>query len=687
MSLFTPTSIAVVGASAEPGKVGHDIFKNLLTQGYEGKLYAVNSKRNEVQGQKAYPSITDIPDAVEMAVVVVPAAIVESVAIECGKKGVKELVVISAGFGEIGTEEGKNREASLKKIVNDYGMRLIGPNCLGLLRPNIKMNASFASDVPQVGHVALLSQSGALAVALLDRAKDLGMGFSVVVSMGNKAATNETDLLLECAADPETTVIGLYLESIVDGTKFLEEARKITYTKPIVLIKSGVTDAGTKAVSSHTGALAGSDAAITAACREAGIHRAHTMEDFLDLLRALSTQPPLSTPNVAVITNAGGPGILATDAAEKAGLILPELTPENQKNLKEKLPTTASIHNPIDVIGDAGSDRYEAALNAAAEDPSIDGVVVLLTPQVMTPVMDVANVIIKTARRHPLLPIVASFMGGPGVKDAVSKLQAERIPCFSSPEQAVRMLRELLVMPHEDKNDIVIDTERAEDAQKIIADANGLLSEDACAALLSLYGLPQPGHAVATSPDNAVQLGSAMGFPVIAKISSPQIVHKTDIGGVRANIETPEDVKKAYDDIMANAKKNAPDAELKGILIQKFLPAGHEFIVGGIRDKSFGPVVMVGLGGIYTELFRDTAFRIAPVTEQDAYTMLEDLTAWKLLLGMRGRSQSDIDALADVLMKVSQMLIECPAIKELDFNPVLVDEKNVMIADAKVIVG
>ena len=688
MSLLTPSSIAVVGASSEAGKVGHEIFKNLQTQGFKGKLFPVNVKHPEILGVKAYPSVKDLPETPDLVVVVTPATTVAGVLEECGSKGVKTVIVISAGFGEIGTDEGRVKEHELANIAKKHGITLVGPNCLGVLRPAISMNASFAKEVPPKGSIALLSQSGALAVASLDQACALGMGYSLVVSMGNKASMDECDFLQMCAADDETKVIGLYLESITDGRRFIAEANKLRGKKRIVLIKSGTTEHGKKAVSSHTGALAGSDAAITAACEAAGILRAETMEEFLGLLRVLSMQPPLLSPRVAVITNAGGPGILATDEAEKRGLDLSALTEKRGSELKPKLPAAASVHNPIDVLGDALADRYTAALEAACSDEGIDGLCVLLTPQIMTPPKEIAEAIIAAKKKRPLMPIVTSFVGSDTVGDAIAKLHAAGIPSFSTPEGAVRMLAALL--DHSFDSYSFIDSkneQRKTDAQKILQGVSGLLSEDKTEELFTLYGLPLPKQELATSAEQAALMAEKIGFPVIMKISSPEILHKTDVGGVRANLSNREAVIKAFAEIMANAKKHMPKATLKGVLVQQFLPVGNEFIVGSVRDSSFGPTILVGIGGIYTELFRDSTLRIAPVNERTAYEMLESLKSWKLLLGLRGKAQSDIDALAQLIVKVSQLVTECPQITELDLNPVLVSEKGVVVADAKVILS
>ncbi len=690
MSLLSPKSIVVIGASHQEGKVGHDIFKNLATQGYEGELLGVNPKGGELFGRTVHASIQAVPNVPELAIVVVPAAAVPQALTECGEKGVKQAVVISAGFSEIHTEAGKKLEEELVRIATQYGISLVGPNCLGFLNTHAKLNASFAKELPPAGNVAFVSQSGATAVALMDAASAYGIGFSKVVSIGNKAAMDECALLEMLRDDDQTNVIAFYLESFKDGRAFLKLASAVTKEKPIVLLKSGVSQAGASAASSHTGALAGSDAAVNALCKQAGIHRARTSEELFDMVSVLSTQPVLPSNRIAIITNAGGPGILATDAAEAHKLQLPALTEFGAEKLRALLPPAASVQNPIDCLGDAGADRYEAAVTSCRMSANIEGIVVLLTPQVMTPCEDIAQTIVRVMKKAPLMPTTVCFMGGESVTAGVKILRANGIPCFPTPERAVAAMGVLATRAGTDVPAVVetyeshISTTHASSRASLPPTA-GLLSENMTAELFAAYGLPMPAQAVAGSATEAANIATKLGFPVVAKISSPHILHKTDMGGVQVNLKDETAVQNAYEQIMANAKKHAPQATLNGVLIQKFLPAGEEFIVGITRDASFGPLIMVGLGGIYTELFRDTAFRIAPVNADEAYRMLQALTSWKLLLGMRGKAQADIDALADLIVKLSQLAIAEPRVAELDINPVIVRPDGIVIADAKVV--
>jgi len=687
MSLLYPDSVAVIGASSDERKVGHLIFRNLKTQGYRGGVYPVNPKGGRILDTEVYKSIGDIRGPVDLAIIVTPADTALELAEECGKKGVESLIVISAGFGEAG-DEGRAREERLVRIAQKYNTNLVGPNCLGLMRPSIGLNASFAPALPPAGNVALLSQSGALGDAFIDRAKNIGLKLSFFVSMGNKAKMDECDFLELCARDPETKVIGLYLESIKNGQRFLELSRIVGQVKPVIMLKSGTSEKGRGAALSHTGVLAGSDAAVEAICEQAGIRRAATSGEFLDLLRTLSQQPPLLSPRIAIITNAGGPGVLATDAAERAGLVLPSLTPEHEDALKKLLPAAASVKNPIDILGDALADRYLDALKTVAQDPGIDGALVILTPQVMTPAGEVAETIAQVKKSHPLFPFVACFMGGQGVFEAISVLHGHGVPNFSSPEPAIRMLAALRntekVLECEPVKPVL---KRSILARQIIEDAEGLLSEVQTKKLFQLYGLPLPKGRVAANAKEAAVIASKIGYPVTAKISSKDILHKVDVGGVRLNLQTGKDVQTAFAEIMSSVRKKAPEAKIKGVLIQQFLPPGDEFIVGALKDPTIGHLIMAGLGGVYTELFKDTSFRVAPISPEEAYPMLTRLKSWKLLLGMRGKNRLDIDAFAGLISTVSLLVTECPKIKELDLNPVLVFDKGLTILDAKVVIG
>ncbi|MDD5041447.1 MAG: acetate--CoA ligase family protein [Candidatus Peribacteraceae bacterium] len=688
MSLLNPKSVAVIGASADEHKVGHLILNNLLTQGYRGKVFAVNPKGGTILDLTVFASVSDIPDPVDVAIIATPAATTPALADECGKNGVNTLVVISSGFREIGVD-GRSIEEKLKRVVERHSMHLIGPNSLGYMRPSIGLNASFASRLPRAGSVALISQSGALGDAFIDRSASIGLTLSLFVSLGNKVTMDECDFLELCEQDPETKVIGLYLEGIVDGPRFLSLTERIGRTKPVILLKGGITEKGRVAASSHTGALAGTDAAVEAICEQAGILRARSTRQFLDLLRTISQQPPLLSDRIAIITNAGGPGVLATDAAEREGFVVPALSPEHASALEQQLPPSASVQNPIDVLGDALADRYEYALNTAAQDQSIDGALVILTPQIMTPAKEVAESVVRVKRRYPLFPVIGCFMGGEGVREAIAVLHAHGIPNFSCPESAMHVfssLRPFKRRRHKERK-ITVNTKRAAKAGRIVARSGGLLNEKQTQELLSLYAIPLPQGRVAKTAEAAVQIAREIGYPVAAKVSSKDILHKTDVGGVIVHLATDAQVRAAFAKITKSVKSKAPKARVAGVLIQRSLPPGNEFIVGALKDETAGHLVMAGLGGIYTELFKDTSFRVAPVSVEQAYRMLTTLKSWKLLLGLRGTPQLAIDAIAELVSTVSRLTIECPQIREIDLNPVLLTAKDLTILDAKVVVG
>lgn len=687
MRLFDPKSIAIIGASATEGKVGHDVLKNIMSQGFLGKVYPVNPKGGEILGKRTYPSIKDIEESIDLAIIVTPAPTVLDLVRECGKKSIKAVIVISAGFKEIGTPEGKEREEMLRSVAKEHDITLIGANCLGMLRPSIGLNASFAKELPPKGNIALISQSGALAVALMDAAEDrLRMGFSVVVSIGNKTGMDESDLLEACLEDTQTTVIGLYVESIEDGPRLREILTRNSGKKPIVLLKSGTSDRGRRAVQSHTGALAGSDGAVEAVCRQTGTYRARSLEEFADLLRTLSMQPTLLSSSIAIVTNAGGPGILATDEAIASGLSLATLGEKTAAVLKKELPPAAGKNNPVDVLGDAMEDRYASALEACLDDIAVDGVCVLLTPQVMTPCAAIAEMIVKKSKKFPLFPVVVSFMGGKSVAEAEALLHAGDIPSLESPERAIRALAALRKRETYIPSTPFIDEKRRAKARTILEGKNGQIDSKNLECLATLYKLPLPATDLARSKEEAGIIAERLGYPLIAKIAAASIIHKTDVGGIRANIKNKEEAVNAYDDIVNAVSKNCPSIAIDGVLLQQFLPAGNEFLVGGFRDPVFGPLLLVGLGGIYAELFKDTSMRLCPIAEGDAYAMLEELQAWKLLMGMRGASQSDVAALVALMQNVSSLMLECEEITELDCNPVIVREAGLVVADAKIIV-
>ena len=691
---FNPQSVAVVGASRDPDKLGHGVLHNIMQYGYAGRVYPINPKADEVLGLPAYPSVLDVPDPIDLAVIVVPAKVVAAVLEECGQKGVRGAVIITAGFREVG-REGKQRENELLEIARRYGMRLIGPNVLGIIDTISHLNASFAVGMPRQGTIAFMSQSGALCTAVLDMALAEGVGFSHFVSLGNKADTNEIDFLEAWRDDPHSRVIVAYLEGIVDGARFMEVARQVTTQKPIVAIKSGTTSAGSRAVSSHTGTLAGSERAYDAAFNQVGIIRARSVEDLFDYAVAFARQPLPANDRIAVITNAGGPGIMAADAIERAGLQLASLEPETQRLLKEKLPAAASAANPIDVLGDALADRYELAIHAALSDPNTGGVIVILTPQVMTQIEETARAVGEAARQHDK-PVMACFMGQATVGPGVDILNEMKVPNYRVPERAVAALaamsryRQWREQPPLQVTRFDVDNGKVREVLDRVRQEGRVTIGDAEAReIMQAYGLPMPPSALASTAEEAVAAAERIGYPVVMKIASPDILHKTDIGGVKLNLNTPGDVRDAFDLLVFRATRYMPDAEIWGCLVQQQVRGGKEVILGMSCDPQFGPLLLFGLGGIYVEALKDVTFRVAPIDGREAREMMGEIRAHSLLRGVRGEPPSDLEAIVDTLLRMSQLVTDFPEIAEMDINPLIVFEqgKGALGIDMRLVLG
>jgi acetyltransferase len=681
--ILEPQSVAVIGASRQPGTVGYAVLSNLLMGQYTGVVYPVNPKAKAICGVRAYSSVTEIPDPVDLAVVIVRASLVPQVLEECGQKGIKGAIVISAGFKETGPE-GAKLEAQVKEIAHHYGIALVGPNCLGVINtdPNYRLNASFAKEMPLPGNIAFISQSGALCTAVLDYAKGQGIGFSKVVSLGNKADVNENDFLAYLWQDPQTQVILLYIEELSDGRRFLQLAREITgegdSRKPILALKAGRTPAGARAVASHTGSLAGSDEVYEALFAQAGVLRADTVEDLFEYAIAFANQPLPNGRRTVIITNAGGPGIMATDACVRYGLELAQLSEETLDQLREKLPPHASLLNPIDLIGDAQHDRYEAALDAVLGDPNVDAVVVLLTPQAMTDIENIAHVIVQKSKQR-VKPILACFMGLVDISAGVNILKENGVPCYSFPEDAVRALAAMVRYvdwvrrPRTGVKLFPVDTERA---RSLLSEApvseHGFVPEEVAFQVLEAYGFPVLPWGVAKTPEEAVSIARQIGYPVVLKVLSPDVVHKFDVGGVQLNLNSDSDVRQAFDKIINSVKQHLPEARIEGVIVQAMAKKGREVILGLKRDPQFGPILMFGLGGIYVEVLRDVTFRFAPVRELGAYRMVRDIRTYRLLEGVRGEPPADIDKIVECIERLSQLAIEQDLIEELDINPLIV---------------
>jgi len=688
---FDPKSVAVVGASREPGKVGYDILKNLIDAGFKGELFPINPKADEILNIDAYPDLLHVPaDEIDLVIVVIPAKYVLGIVDQCSKKGVKAIIVISAGFKESGGD-GVEQERLLAEKCKSYGIRCIGPNCLGVICTDTSLNASFAACMPHNGNIAFISQSGALGTAILDISLGEKIGFSKFISTGNKVDVDETDLIAALADDPNTKVILGYIESVQDGRNFLRVAAEASRKKPIIIMKSGRTAAGARAASSHTGALAGSDMAYDCAFEKTGVLRAETVQNLFDWAIALENQSPPVNNKIAIVTNAGGPGIVATDAIEQSMLEMAKLAPETEEKLKELLPPAANIHNPIDVLGDGKADRYEAALKTALKDPNVGSVLVIVTPQTSTEVDATAEVVRKIAQTTEK-PVLSSFMGIPAMEEAKRILKSFKVPNYQIPERAVSALETMykyrlhLDKPEQSPRHLAVDMKRVE----VVLDAAAAAGRDELGELeareiIEAYGMALPKSVLAASADEAVDAAEKTGYPVVMKISSPDILHKSDVGGVAVGLESAEEVAAAFDRIIKNSGSKVPGADIKGVLVQEMVKGGKEVILGVNRDAQFGPMIMFGLGGIYVEVLKDVAFAVAPVTESEARAMVENIKTSDLLKGVRGEAASDIDSIVDSIQRLSQLVCDFPSIAEADINPLKVFERGtgVVAVDAR----
>lgn len=676
---FDPVGIAVIGASRTPGKLGHGVLLNIIQHGYKGPVYPINPGSEAILGLPCYPTVLATPGPVDLAVVLIPSRYVANVLEECGQKGVKGAIIISAGFREVG-HEGRMREREIVEIARRHGMRLIGPNCLGIIDTVSSLNASFAVGMPKRGSIAFMSQSGALCTSVLDMSLAEAVGFSRFVSLGNKADANEITFIEAWRSDPYTRVVMAYLEGIEDGPRFMDIARQVSKEKPIIAVKSGTTSAGSRAVSSHTGTLAGSERAYEAAFRQCGVIRAHSVQELFDYSVAFARQPLLASDRISIVTNAGGPGIMATDACERAGLQLAALQSESMDRLRAALPSAASVLNPVDVLGDALADRYAFAVETVVNDPNVGGVLVILTPQVMTQVQETAQVIGELSGRSDK-PILTCFMGKETIEPGVRVLNEYAVPNYPVPERAVAALAAMNAQrlwrdqPASALETFDLDRERVHSVFQAIRDEGRLAMGDAEARdILEAIGIPTPRTLLAHSPEEAAGYAAEIGFPVVLKIASPDILHKTDVGGVKVNLATPADVRDAFELMTYRAERYMPDADVRGCLVQEMVVGGKEVIVGMSRDPDFGPLMMFGLGGIYVEALHDVVFRVAPFDRRAAREMIYEIRGHNLLRGVRGERSVDLEAVVDTLLRLSQLATEFPEIVEFDINPLTVFE-------------
>jgi acetyltransferase len=693
--IMRPRSIAIIGASRSPNTIGHQILANLVGHGFSGPVYPVNPNAESVHSIRAYPSVAAIPGEVDLAVIVVPRGLVHEVAEECGGGGVKGLVVISAGFKEVGSE-GAEREQRLVDIIRRFGMRMVGPNCMGVLNsdPAISMKATFAPVIPPFGSAAFVSQSGAIGANVLDYASEFGIGISQFVSVGNKPDVSGNDLLVQWEDDPTVGLILMYVENFGNPRNFLTIARRVTRKKPIIVVKSGRSEIGSRAASSHTGAIVADDDMVEALLAQAGVLRAGSIEEMFDMAMAFTGHPLPQSRRTAVLTNAGGPGILAADALEMHGLDLVELSDQTVERLRPLFPAEASLRNPLDMIASATPAGYLSALDAILSDPQVSSTVAIFVPPLGIRQEEVAEAIGEAAARHPEKPVLAVLMGREGLPQGRAELHRAGIPAYVFPESAARALS--AVCRHQEwrgRNDSLptlsnIDRDRAgKIMERAIAGGEKKMPEHDVLDLLESYGVAIAPAGLARSREEAVSIAERISFPVVMKIVAPHIVHKSDVGGVRVGIDDRLQAAEAYDELIAAAERAFPGEAPDGVLVQKMLGAGREMIVGVVRDPSFGPMVMFGLGGAFVEVLRDVVFRIAPITDFDAREMIRGIRSARVLDRFRGQPPADVGAIVEALLRISQLAMDMPEIEEIEINPLLALPDGAVAIDGRVLIG
>ncbi len=693
--IFEPKSVAVIGASTQKGTIGRETLHNILMAEFHGKVFPVNPKAPVIHSIKAYTTILDVPDSVDLAIIIVRKELVAEVARQCGEKGVKGLVVISAGFSEVGPE-GKKRELEVLKIVNDYDMRMIGPNCFGIVNthPEISLNATFGKTYPKRGRVGFITQSGAMGEAIMNQAKELGIGFSVVASIGNKADISSNDILAYLKDDPNTDIILMYLENFGNPSNFTVIAREVSRTKPIVAVKSGRTKLGAKAASSHTGALAGLDVAVDALFAQTGVMRVETVEDLFDVAAALSNQPVPKGNRVVVVTNAGGPGILATDALINHGMEMPPLSPPTIKELKKFIVAEASFSNPMDMVAGAGGPEFRKTLDAVKTDKRYDSIVPIFVPPVTIDQLDVARNIHESLK-NTNKTVLACFMGAGEGSAGIEYLKENNIPVYIFPEAIAKTLATInnynkwREKPKGKYKNFKVDSEKARQiiarAQK--AGARSIVGEQAI-EILTAYGIPAASYEYARSAPEAASVARKMGYPVVMKINTPTILHKTEFGGVMVDLRTDKEIREAFKELQRRVGK-LKKGEQFSVALQKMVMGGIETVLGMTVDPSFGPLIMFGLGGIYVEVMKDVAFRINPLTDYSAREMIESIKSYPLLTGFRGAAPADLAILQETLLRLSQLVKDFNCFAEIDINPFIAsaDKSMCKAVDARFILN
>jgi len=688
-ALFAPANVAIIGASATSGKIGNIVLKNMIEAGYQGKIFPVNPNADTICGLTVYKDIATLPGPLDLAVICVPPKAVIPSLEALVKLPVKAVGVITAGFKEIG-REGYYLEEELKRLAKEHNVALLGPNCLGHISTASGVNATFAVGRPPAGNIAFFSQSGALCVSILDWALGNNVGFSKFISLGNKAVLDEADMLSYLSQDADSNVILGYIEGVENGSRFMKTAREVTARRPVVMIKSGTTSAGAKAASSHTGAIAGSDQAYTAAFRQSGIIRVPDVASLFYLAQAFSTQPLPKGPNLAIITNSGGPGILAADACENSSLMLASLTAATIQKLQAFLPSFASLYNPVDIIGDANAERYAKTLEVVLHDAQVHAVMVLLSPTASAEPEATAKAVIELSKDVGK-PVFGCFMGAATVHTGREMLQNAGIPCYAFPEPAIYSINAMYLYHERKKRAQPVEVCYRRDydlAKKIIDDVKRQgsleLVEFQAQGILKAYEIPVPQTELARTSDQAAKIAEKIGFPVVLKIASPQISHKSDVDGVKVNLQNADQVRAAFMDITSRVIRLRKDAFISGCLVQAMAPKGSkEVIIGFKRDQQFGPLIIFGLGGIYVEVLKDVSFRLAPLTLDDAQEMIREIRSYPLLRGVRGQAPVDFKAIEDILLIMSQFAMDFPEISEAEFNPVLVSEHGAVVADIR----
>lgn len=696
--IFEPKSVAVIGASASAGTVGNSIFSNILQSSFQGVVYPVNPKYSNIMSVRAFTDVISIPETVDLAVICVPKKAVKNVIKQCAEKGVKGVVIVTAGFKEVG-EEGKKLEDEIVSIANEHNIALVGPNCLGIVntQKEISLNANFAISMPQAGNIALISQSGAIGVAALGYAYQYGLGISKFISIGNKAVIDESDVLEYLIDDRETKIITMYAEDIRHPSRFFEMANKANAKqKPIIIIKTGRSVRGAMAIQSHTGALSSSDTAYDSLFAQCGVIRVETLAQLFEYAKGFTSLRQPKGNHIAIVTNGGGMGILATDAAERNNLEMATFETATLKALKKTLPPTANIHNPVDIIGDADALRLSNALTEIIKDKNVDAIVVSITPTVETDMDAIASNLCDFVKANPDVPISANLMSLEAQPSFAKLLAKANIPNFDFPETNIRVLAAMIKYYEWIKQPAVKTTKfevNKKGAQQILntikKENRTRLSEPESYQLLEAYGMKVVDYQLAKNSDEVVIAAKKIGYPVVLKIVSPDILHKIDIGGVKINLKDEKELMEAYHEIIKSVKAEKSDAKIQGVLIQKYFTAkGIEIIAGANLVKGFGSLIMFGLGGTFVELFKDVSFRLAPLERHDALNMIIETKGYQILKGFRGQSSYDIESIVDYLLRLSQLVTDFPEIKELDLNPikVLEDNSGIVIMDAKAII-